>query len=333
MESVMKLADVPLDDLPVEASRREARRKRKRRRGNCRLCIVLALAILITFIYILKNMIPPSIEAGAAVVMEADTGRVLYSHNADEPLPPASMSKMMTGLLVLDAVKSGNHHWKEPVRISRYAAKVPGSGIGMAEGEHYTLKQLFDALVVHSANDAAVAVAEHLAGSETDFAADMNRKAREIGLSPATFFANASGLSSGDLRPFREASTSADTVMTARDAASLARWLLSSYPDVTSVTRLKDVNIPHRNKSLHTTNLMLPGEAHAYPGSDGLKTGYTRQAGYCFTGTAEREGSRLISVVMGTDHPDVRFTETRKLLDYGFRRQLGLWDTIVLILG
>ncbi|KKO54698.1 peptidase M15 [Paenibacillus sp. DMB20] len=295
--------------------------------------MVLALGIILISTYITRVFIPPNIQAGAALLINADTGRVLYSRNADQALPPASMSKMMTELLVVEAVESGKREWNENVRVSRYAANVPGSRIGMNKGEIYTLKQLFDALVVHSANDAAVAIAEYLSGTESKFVELMNVKSREIGLSGKTYFANASGLSSGDLMDFPEAASGADTVMTARDAAALARWLLRSYPEVTEVTRLKVVPIPQKEISLPTTNLMLPGEPHAYKGNDGFKTGFTRQAGYCFTGSAKRGGSRLISVVMGAEDSNKRFTETRKLMDYGFRRQNDFWDALTAILG
>ncbi|MFC7678665.1 D-alanyl-D-alanine carboxypeptidase family protein [Paenibacillus sp. GCM10028914] len=295
--------------------------------------VMLTLGVIIISIYIMKMFIPPQMKVQAAVLINADTGNVLYSYNADQALPPASMSKMMTELLVLEAVASKQHTWDENVTISRYAAEVPGSQIGMNEGEHYSLKQLFDSLIIHSANDAAVAIAEHISGSETEFVQLMNAKAKNIGLSAKTVYANASGLTSGDLLEFPEAASFSDTMMTARDAAKLTRWLLQNYPDVLKVSSQKNISIPQRQISYHTTNLMLPGETHAYRGNDGFKTGYTYEAGYCFTGTAERGGSRLISVVMGASDSDERFTETRKLMDYGFRRHSELWDTLTSFLG
>ncbi|MGM1045476.1 MAG: D-alanyl-D-alanine carboxypeptidase family protein [Bacillota bacterium] len=302
---------------------------RQNRRIRSKLSLMLlTLGVILITVYIIKIFIPPQLKVRAAVLINADTGKVLYSHNADHALPPASMSKMMTELIVLEAVDSGHHSWNEDVSVSHYAAGVPGSQIGIAAGEIYSLKQMFDALVIHSANDAAVAIAEHLSGSETEFVYLMNEKAKHIGLSAKTVYANASGLTSGDLSGFAEAASYSDTAMTARDAALLTRWLLQTYPDVLEVTGQKDIYIPQREISLHTTNLMLPGEAHAYNGIDGFKTGYTSQAGYCFTGTSKRGGSRLISVVMGAGNSNERFTETRKLMDYGFRRQSAFWDTI-----
>ena len=174
----------------------------KRRKGRARLSLLLLLFLVILLVvFIAKIFIPPPIKASSAILIHADTGRVLYAMHADLPLPPASMSKMMTELLVLDAVRSGQHAWDENVPISRYAAEVPGSAIGMHEDEHYTLRQLFEALIIHSANDAAVAIAEHLSGSEARFVDTMNARAKEIGLSDRTVFANASGLPAADLVP------------------------------------------------------------------------------------------------------------------------------------
>lgn len=308
------------------------KRRNKKNRPKLSL-IILTLGVIFMVVYIMKVFIPPHMEVRSAILINADTGKILYSHHADLALPPASMSKMMTELIVLEAVASGLHDWNEDVSVSHYAAEIPGSQMGMETGEIYSLKQLFDALIIHSANDAAVAIAEHLSGSEMEFVSLMNMKAREIGLSPKTIYANASGLTSDDLRGFSHAASSSDTMMTARDAAELTRWLLQNYPGVLKVSRQRDVSIPQREISLHTTNLMLPGESHAYNGNDGFKTGYTKQAGYCFTGTAERGGSRLISVVMGAEDSDHRFTETRKLMDYGFRRQGAFWDTLTSVLG
>lgn len=307
--------------------------RRKRRKQSRLSLVILTLGVIFISVYIVRIFIPPQMKVASAVLINADTGKVLYSYNGDQALPPASMSKMMTELLVLEAIASKQHTWDENVSVSHYAAGIPGSQMGIEAGESYSLKQLFDSLIIHSANDAAVAIAEHLSGSETEFVRLMNAKAKAIGLSNKTVYANASGLTSDDLQDFPEAASSSNTMMTAQDAAKLTRWLLQNYPDVLEVSSQKEIALPQRQVSLRTTNLMLPGEAHAYRGADGFKTGYTRQAGYCFTGTAQRGGSRLISVVMGADDSDERFTETRKLLDYGFRRHSTLWDTLTSFLG
>lgn len=272
-----------------------------------------------TEIFTFWNKSPIQIQARAAIMMEADTGRILYAHHADLALPPASMSKMMTELLLLEDISRGKHKWDEQVKTSRYAADVTGSQIGLKKGESLSLQQMFQAIAVHSANDAAVAVAEHLSGSEKTFVERMNRKAKEIGLSGSAYFANATGLSLADLGEYAPKNANLETVMTSRDAALLARALITTYPEVLNVTKLKEVNLTDSRIKLTSTNELLPGLAHTYPGSDGFKTGFTDEAGYCFTGTSVRGGKRLITVVMGADSADSRFTETVKLFDYGFK--------------
>lgn len=287
--------------------------------------IFFLLAGVIGFSYIgIRNdgtlLNKPQVNAHAALVMEADSGNILYESNADEALPPASMSKMMTELLVLEEIHSSKRYWNEPVKISSYAANIPGSKIGVKAGDKLSIRELFDAMVVHSANDAAVALAEHLSGTERKFVERMNQKARKIGLSTKTVFANSSGLPSRDLADNKSAAASGETVMTARDIARLASFLISTYPEVLETTRMPEVKLSTRNVTLQATNLMLPGKSYAYIGNDGLKTGYTDEAGYCFAATAIRDGTRLITVVMGTQNSDTRFIETEKLLTFGFTK-------------
>jgi len=262
----------------------------------------------------------PEIAARASLLMDASTGRILHASNADEAMPPASMSKMMTELVLLDRMQAGKLHGEELVTISDYAADVVGAQIGAAAGERYTVDELFAAMTVHSANDAAVALAEHAAGSEPRFVAWMNERARDIGLSDRTIFANATGLSSADLAHYDAAASDGDTVMTARDTAKLAAYLIREYPEVLDITTLRNVALEgdSANLVLRTTNEMLPGEAYAYGGNDGLKTGYTSKAGYCFAGTTNRGGKRLIAIVMGAATSEERFTETKKLFQYGY---------------
>ncbi|TJY44612.1 D-alanyl-D-alanine carboxypeptidase [Cohnella pontilimi] len=258
-------------------------------------------------------------EAESAVMLDAGTGEWLFVHNGDEPLPPASMSKMMTELMVLDAVQARKMKWSDEVRISEYAAGVAGAGMGLQAGQKATVRELFEAMAIHSCNDAAVALAEKIAGTETAFVKRMNKKARDIGLSRGTRFANATGLSSGDLKGFATAAAEEDTVMTAKDVALLAEHLIRSYPEVLDTTRKPETLWRGSSTALRTTNEMLPGQRFGTKGNDGLKTGYTKRAGYCFAGTTERGGRRLITVVMGTATPEARFEETKKLLDYGWR--------------
>ena len=273
--------------------------------------------------YGLQAQAGPEIDARAAILMDAETGRVLHASHADVALPPASMSKMMTELVLLERIGKGAIAWEEQVTVSRYAADVEGAEIGARAGDRYTVRELFQAMTVHSANDAAIALAEHAAGSERKFVAWMNDRARKIGLSVETYFANATGLSSIDLARFEEAAAEGDTVMTARDTAKLAACLIRDFPELLDITTLRDVAVDGGNASLvlRTTNQMLPGEAYAYKGNDGLKTGYTLRAGYCFTGTTQRGGKRLIAVVMGAASSEARFTETKKLFQYGYGAQ------------
>ncbi|BBI33101.1 D-alanyl-D-alanine carboxypeptidase family protein [Cohnella abietis] len=256
------------------------------------------------------------LEAVSAAMMDADTGKWLYLSNAQEPLPPASMSKMMTEILVLDDIRSGKLTWESPVVVSSYAASIGGAGMDLAEGQTITVSELFNGMAIHSANDAAVALAEFSEGSETEFVKKMNLKAAEIGLSEDTFFANSTGLSSRDLEDYATAAANGDTVMTAKDVALLARYLIEIHPEVLKVTKRAKAG-DDSSKNLQTTNEMLPGQRFGTKGNDGLKTGYTKQAGYCFTGTTVVDGRRYITVVMGASTPEARFEETKKLLAYG----------------
>ncbi|WP_364143086.1 D-alanyl-D-alanine carboxypeptidase family protein [Paenibacillus sp. LPE1-1-1.1] len=296
----------------------------KRRFNSAVIILIIAVCAAACILYLMSLKGKPSVsglqlESGSAVLLDLQTGEVLYEKNADEALPPASMSKLMTELIVLDMASEGKLGWGDLVTASSYASLVPGAQIGFDAGDAYTVRELFEAMAVHSANDAAVALAEHVSGSETEFAALMNSRALKLGLSSQTVFANATGLSSEDLLPYAEASANADTVMTAKDTASLAAYLLKKYPEVLEVSSRSSVRLASTSQKLRTTNLMLNGMPYAFPGNDGLKTGYTVQAGYCFTGTARKDGRRLVSVVMGAHTPEQRFIETGLLFDYGFQ--------------
>jgi D-alanyl-D-alanine carboxypeptidase (penicillin-binding protein 5/6) len=286
--------------------------------------LLIAVGLIASILYLVSLKDRPAVTdlqlgASSAILMDLQTGEVLYEKNANESLPPASMSKLMTELIILDLTSEGALGWNEKVMTSAYAAEVPGSQIGFEAGESYSVRELFEAMAVHSANDAAVALAEHVSGKEAVFTALMNKRAEKLGLSSQSFFANATGLSSEDLLPFPAASSESDTVMTAKDTAMLAAYLLKKYPEVLDVSRRSSVKLANRAKSLQSTNMMLSGMPYAFPGNDGLKTGYTVQAGYCFTGTAKQDGRRLVSVIMGADTPEQRFIETGKLFQFGFK--------------
>ncbi|WP_274362413.1 D-alanyl-D-alanine carboxypeptidase family protein [Paenibacillus thermotolerans] len=260
----------------------------------------------------------------AAILMDASTGQVLYAFNEDEPRPPASMAKMMTEYLVMEKIEEGKISWDDQVFTSKNAADSIGSGQMMAEGKSYPLRKVFEALSIYSGNDAAVALAEHIAGTQDEFAKMMNAKADEIGLSDGAHFINATGLDRKDM--VEEPSIEGETRMSAKDAAILARHILTEHPDVLEITKIPQKKFEETDKyPMVNWNWMLEGnkdnknlKQYAYEGLDGLKTGSTKAAGYCFTGTAMRNGMRLISVVMGAGSESARFNETRKVLDYGF---------------
>ncbi|WP_338044042.1 D-alanyl-D-alanine carboxypeptidase family protein [Paenibacillus lutrae] len=268
----------------------------------------------------------PDLQVKSAILMEASTGQILYENNADEAFPPASMAKMMTEYLVMEAVQEGKLKWEDKVTASKYAADVIGSGQLIAEGEQLTVKDMFYAMSIYSSNDASVALAERIGGSEEGFSKMMNEKAKELGMSDKAHFINATGLSRADIKEMAPASIPGETMMSAKDAAILARSLINDHKEVLEYTKIPSKKLRETDKApMINYNWMLEGNSSninfkkfAYQGLDGLKTGHTDEAKYCFTGTAERNGMRLISVVMGAATDPERFNQTRKVLDYGF---------------
>lgn len=268
-----------------------------------------------------------NVAAKAAIVIEASTGQVLYEMNADEPMPPASMSKMMTEYLVMEAIKSGKLTWDTIVYPSQYAVDVIGSGQLIGPNEKYTVQDLFGAMSIYSANDATVALAEKIGGTEDEFVKMMNETAKRFGFNESSFFISSTGLSRADLGKYAPTGrTEPDTMITARDAALLAQRITQDHPEVLEFSKVPSRKFRETDTSpMINWNWMLEGNkdtpsfrSYAYQGLDGLKTGHTLEAGYCFTGTAVRNGMRLISVVMNTASDGERFRQTQKLLDYGF---------------
>lgn len=242
-------------------------------------------------------------EAKSAILIERDTGTVLYEKNAHEKLPPASMTKIMTMLLIMEAIDEGKLSYDEKVRASEYAASMGGSQIFLEPGEEMTVDELLRAIAIGSANDASVAMAERIAGSEKAFVEMMNEKAKQLGLKD-THFANATGL------------PAEDHYSSAHDMAAMARELLK-YEDITKYTsKYEDYLRENTDKKfwLVNTNRLVK----FYPGVDGLKTGYTGEAKYCLTATAERNGMRVIAVVFGAPTPKSRNAQITKMLDYAF---------------
>ena len=265
----------------------------------------------------------------AAVLIEAETGQILYSMNADQLRHPASMVKMMTEYIVAESIAEGKLRWEDEVTITEYAQAMPGSGIPLAAGHVYTVRDLFRQMSINSSNDATVALAEAVAGTEEKFVHLMNEKAREFGLSEGAMFTNSTGLNKEDTGKYSP-NIPGESMFTALDAAKLAQRIILDHPEVlefTSTPRATERENDPNSHVMDNWNWMLENwkeynnnfsRDFAYDGLDGLKTGHTDEAGWCFTGTAVRNGVRLISVVMGAETERGRFEETRKLLDYGF---------------
>lgn len=248
------------------------------------------------------------VGAEAALLMNARTGQILFEKNADQPLEPASLAKIMTMLVVMDAVKAGKVSLSDPVRTSRYAASIGGSQVYLAEGETHSLEKMLKAIAIASANDASVAVAEFMAGTEAVFTTLMNERAQQLGMTNS-YFANADGL---PVNPGERPS-----MTTAREIAIAARELINLHPEVlewtsTVMERFRD----SPEFILYNTN----GLVGKYEGLDGLKTGHTQAAGWSLVATAQKGDMRLISVVMRTKSADERTAQTAALLDMGFNR-------------
>lgn len=259
----------------------------------------------------------------SAVLMEASTGQILLSVNADQAYAPASMTKMMTEYIVTEKVKQGEFSWDDIVTVKENAAQSVGSRIFLAVGDQHTVKELYIAMAIGSANDATVALAEYVAGSEEEFVKLMNAEAKRMGMND-THFINSTGLNRNDMPKEFRPEEERETVMTAKDVAILTRYIVQDHPDFAEFTSLQSYDFRGKDKIINW-NWMLEAnknitnfKQYAYEGLDGMKTGHTTDAGYCFAGTAERDGMRLISVVMGAKTEPGRFTETKKVLDYGY---------------
>ncbi|KYD18835.1 D-alanyl-D-alanine carboxypeptidase family protein [Caldibacillus debilis] len=265
---------------------------------------------------------PLNLKGEAAILIDGKTGKVLYEKNADKLMGVASMSKMLTEYIVLESIKEGKISWDQEVTINEFVHKLsaaPGlSNIGLTEGEKYTVKELYDAMAIHSGNAATVALAELVAGSESNFVKLMNEKAKELGLDKY-HFVNSTGLNNESMLGMHPEGTDAkdENKMSARSVAKLAYRLINDFPEVLETAKIPKLKF-RDGKEYPNFNWMLPGLIYEYEGVDGLKTGSTEYAGYCFTATAERDGQRFISVIMKTRSQKERFEETEKLLNYAF---------------
>jgi serine-type D-Ala-D-Ala carboxypeptidase (penicillin-binding protein 5/6) len=272
-----------------------------------------------------------NINADAAILVDAETGKILYQKNADKVLGIASMTKMMTEYLLLEAVEKGKVKWDQEYAVSEYVWKVSQdralSNVPLRRDGKYNIRELYEAMAIYSANGATIAIAETIAGSETNFVKMMNEKAAELGLKDYKFV-NSSGLNNRDLKGSPPAGgPEEENVMSARDTALLAKELINRFPEVleTASTPRKTFREGTDDEiKMENWNWMLPELVYGYEGADGLKTGTTDFAGYCFTGTALRDGNRYISVVMNAKGANgqatykSRFDETKKMFDFGF---------------
>ena len=264
--------------------------------------LVLALVLPTLVVGACAKETPFDLACSSAVLMEASTGEILYAKNAEEALPPASVTKVMTLLLVMEAIAAGKVSLEDSVSVSERATSMGGSQIYLKVGETMPLSDLLKSVVIASANDAAVALAEHVAGSEEAFVAQMNARAAELSMT-STHFENTNGLDD----------TVTNHLTSAKDIAVMSRELIK-YPQILEYSSTWMDTIRDGAFTLTNTNRLV----RFYPGATGLKTGSTAKAKFCISATAERDGVSLIAVIMGAATRDERNAQAKKLLDYGF---------------
>ena len=241
----------------------------------------------------------------SALLMEAETGTVLYAQNEHEQLAPASVTKVMTLLLIMEAIDSGQIKWDDPVTASEAAAAKGGSQVYLKAGETMTVDEMVKSIAVSSANDCACAMAELLAGSEAAFVEKMNQRAGELGMAD-THFVNCTGLDDGENAAAHKTS--------AHDIALMSRELLVNHPQIKKYTTIWMDSVRDGAFGLSNTNKLV----RFYKGCTGLKTGFTSSAGYCLSASAQRDNMELIAVVMGAESSQDRFDACRGMLDFGF---------------
>ena len=297
--------------LEVMIMRKIFTKKAKKQKFRC--FIALITAALVSFCASVCSFAEPAeiaetvdasfdVNCRSAMLMDAATGKVLYEKNAKEALPPASVTKVMTLLLIMEAIERGNISYTDTVRASQNACSMGGSQIFLEENEEMSVEDLVKSVVIASANDAAVALAEYVSGTEEAFVEQMNKRAQELGMKN-TFFENTNGLD--------------DTVerhlTSAEDIAIMSRELIK-YPKITEYSSIWMDSIRNGEFGLTNTNRLV----RFYKGATGLKTGSTSKAGFCISATATRNGMTLICVIMGAESRDIRNATAVSLLDYGF---------------
>lgn len=267
--------------------------------------ILVSVSLLLGLLPMQARAASLEVEAKSAVLMDVATGTILFEQNSHEPLAPASVTKVMTMLLIMEAIDSGKISWGDSVTTSEAAASKGGSQVYLKVGESMTVEDMVKSIAVSSANDCACAMAEHLCGSEAAFVEAMNNRAKELGMND-TNFVNCTGLD--------DAEDAAAHRTSAHDIALMSRELLRNHPDITKFTTIWMDSIRNGEFGLSNTNKMV----RFYNGCTGLKTGFTRGAGYCLSASAQREGLHLIAVVMGCETTQKRFAACKSMLDYGF---------------
>lgn len=266
------------------------------------LLLVFVLAFAFPVSAGVPDQMPFDVNADSAVLMEAETGTILYAKNADAALPPASVTKIMTLLLFMEEVDKGNIRLDEEITVSEYAASMGGSQVYLEPGETMAAEELLKCVIISSANDGAVALAEKVAGSEEAFVALMNRRAEELGMDN-TRFENVTGLDDDTEKH----------LTSAYDIALMSRELIS-HETILKYSSIWMDTIRDGQFGLTNTNRLI----RFYDGATGLKTGSTSKAGFCISATAKRDGMHLIAVIMGSPTRDIRNEAARCLLDYGF---------------
>jgi len=265
-------------------------------------CLFLIVVVVLS---VPVGAVDMNIPAKSAVLMDVATGSLLYEQDAHTPLAPASVTKVMTMLLIMEAIDDGRIHWDDTVTTSEAAAAKGGSQVYLKVGETMSVSDMVKSIAVSSANDCACAMAEHIAGSESAFVDMMNNRAKELGMKD-TNFVNCTGLDDDENAKNHKTS--------AYDIALMSRQLLKHHPDIKKFTTIWMDTVRNGEFGLSNTNKLV----RFYQGATGLKTGFTSQAGYCLSASAMREDMELVAVVMGCETSKERFAACKQMLDYGF---------------
>lgn len=270
-----------------------------------KVCALVLAVVLIWAVALPAGAVDLQLAAPSAVLMDLATGTVLYEANAHQPMAPASVTKVMTLLLIMEAIDSGKIGWQDMVTASEAAAAKGGSQVYLKVGETMSVEEMVKSIAVSSANDCACAMAEYIAGSEAGFVERMNQRAQELGMEN-THFVNCTGL---DDDP-----SAAEHLTTAYDIAVMSRELLLNHPDIKRFTTIWMDTVRNGSFGLSNTNKLV----RFYEGTTGLKTGYTSSAGHCLSASAQRDGLELVAVVLHCASSADRFQSAKALLDYGF---------------